>query len=54
MLSDGDPQDAYVWSHLKDGPAPVIEGTGSLVCWIAGATTAPTGYLTAVWAEFSS
>src|SRR3990167_705512 len=54
VLSDGDPQDAYVWSHLNDGPAPVIEGTGSLVYWIAGATTAPTGYLTAVWAEFSS
>ena len=54
VLSDGDPQDAYVWSHLNDGPGPVIEGTGSLVCWIAAASTAPTGYLTAVWLELNT
>lgn len=54
VLSDGDPQEARVWSHLADGPAPVIEGTGSLVCWIHGGSTAPTGFLTAIWAEFNT
>lgn len=54
VLSDGDPQDAKVWTHLNDGPAPVIEGTGSLVCWIHAGSTAPTGFLTAVWVEFNT
>jgi hypothetical protein len=33
---------------------PVLVGPASLAVWILGASTAPTGYLTAVWAELDS
>lgn len=50
--SDGDApnDDRYQWLAAREGWAPIIQGTGALVCHIVGGT-APTGYLTAIWWE---
>lgn len=52
-LSDGDQLNDFrmQWLAAQEGWAPIIQGTGALVCHIAAASTAPTGYLTAVWWE---
>ena len=44
----------WEWNALKAGFMPVLVGPASLAVWILGASTAPTGYLTAVWAELDS
>lgn len=56
VLSDGDPHNdhRYIWKAADEGWAPIIQGTGALVCHIDGASTAPTGYLTAVWWEIDT
>lgn len=55
VLSDGDPHNdhRYIWTAQGEGWAPMIQGTGALVCHIVGGT-APTGYLTAVWWEMDT
>lgn len=56
VLSDGDPHNdhRYQWKAAEEGWSPLIQGTGALVCHIVGASTAPTGYLTAVWWEMDT
>ena len=45
-----DPVKRFRWSALES-PAPIIEGTGSLVLYIVGTTTAPAGFVIAKWWE---
>lgn len=45
-----DPAKIFTWS-ANDTPLNVVVGTGSLVIYIVGTTTAPAGYLKVVWAE---
>jgi len=47
-------QSIWTWSALKDGNMPKLKGPACFVVHIAAGTTAPTGYLTFTWAEFSS
>lgn len=42
------------WRASEQGWSPQIEGVGALVCHIDGTTTAPAGYLIAVWWEFDT
>lgn len=48
------PVDHRRWSRVAAGWGPVIQGTGALVCHIAAASTAPAGFLTAVWFEYTT
>ena len=47
-----DPVKHFHWNAMES-PAPVINGAGSLVLWVVGATTAPAGFVRAKWWEFS-
>lgn len=50
-----DPFKEFNWSYLTH-PAPMVGGTsdgGSLILWIAGTTTAPAGFATVTFAEFT-
>lgn len=49
-----DPVKRFSWDYLRDAGLPVLKGDASLIGWIAGATTAPTGYATLTWAEFDA
>lgn len=44
-----DPKKRFEWSY-KDNPI-AVRGTGSIVIYITGTTTAPAGYLTVSWIE---
>lgn len=48
-----DPFKTFKWK-ATESPAPIIQGTGSLVLWIVSATTASTGFVRAKWWEFKS
>lgn len=48
-----DPIKKFRWSAMQS-PAPIINGTGSLVLWVVAASTAPAGFVRAKWWELSS
>lgn len=54
FAQEADARNRFLWSANKEGWAPLIQGTGSLVLHVAAATTAPAGYVTAVWWEMST
>jgi len=49
-----DPAKRFVLQFGNDRNIVPIKGADSLNLWVAGATTAPSGYATVVWAEFLS
>lgn len=52
--TSGDPAKVAMWDAKTAPFIPVVEGTGSLVVHVVGATTAPEGYATLVWAELAT
>jgi hypothetical protein len=52
--SDTSPVKVYTWSAMEKAIIPVLKGPASFIVWIAGATTAPAGFLQYAFAEFDA
>ncbi|MBW2672498.1 MAG: hypothetical protein JRD89_03660 [Deltaproteobacteria bacterium] len=44
----------FRWSMVDDGDIVILKGESSLILWVDGTTTAPTGYAYMTWAEFTT